>query len=90
MHFFVKSIYHSKENLIAEHLSIFLWFQRGEMTSFAVLAKEDIDLELSPDEVEELENCSSEYVKENQSFANLLKNLFSGGGRERKSKIEGK
>ena len=60
------------------------------MTSFAVLAKEEIDLELSPDEVEELENCSSEHVKENQSFANLLKNLFSGGGRERKSKIQGK
>ena len=60
------------------------------MTSFAVLTKEEIDQELSPDEIEEQENCNSEQINDLASpFSNFLKNLLGGGGRQRKTRIQG-
>ena len=68
----------------------FVPFQRGEMAAFSVLSKEEIDQELSPEEVEEQENCNSQQINEVASpFANLLKNFLGGGGRERKARIQG-
>ena len=60
------------------------------MTSFAVLSKEEFDQELSPDEIEEQENCNSEQINDLASpFSNFLKNLLGGGGRQRKTRIQG-
>ena len=60
------------------------------MAAFSVLSKEEIDQELSPEEVEEQENCNSQQINEVASpFANLLKNFLGGGGRERKARIQG-
>jgi hypothetical protein len=60
------------------------------MTFFSVLTKEDLEIELSPEEVEEQEACNSEEVKDvNSPFANLLSNLMGGGGRSRKARVQG-
>ena len=65
--------------------------QRGEMTTFTQLSKDDLDQEVSPEDVEAQDACVGQEIKENHSlFGNLLNNLLSGGGRTRRSKIAGK
>lgn len=60
------------------------------MASFSVLSKEEMEQELSPEEIEARESCNSEDRKEvNSPFANLLTNLLSGGGRERQARVRG-
>ena len=60
------------------------------MTSFLQLSKEELDQELSPEDVEAQDACVGQEIKENQSlFGNLLNNLLSGGGRSRRTKIAG-
>ena len=58
------------------------------MTSFSVLTKEELEQELSPEEIENEETCLGQEVKENQSFGHLLSNLLSGGGRSRRSRVQ--
>ena len=58
------------------------------MTSFSVLTKEELEQELSPEEIEEQDACLGQEVKEVDSpFSHLLSNLLSGGGRSRRSQI---
>ena len=68
---------------------LFVCLQRGEMTSFSVLTKEELEQEVSPEEVDEQDACVGQEIKElNSPFGNFLKNLFCGGGRERKARVE--
>ena len=72
-------------NLIAVSFCL----QRGEMTSFTVLTKEELEQELSPEEIEEQDACVGQEIKEvNSPFGNFLRNLLCGGGRERKAKVD--
>ena len=68
---------------------LFVCLQRGEMTSFSVLTKEELEQEVSPEEVDEQDACVGQEIKElNSPFGNFLKNLLCGGGRERKARVE--
>ena len=59
------------------------------MTSFSVLTKEELEQEVSPEEVDEQDACVGQEIKElNSPFGNFLKNLLCGGGRERKARVE--
>ena len=59
------------------------------MPSFSVLTKEELEQEVSPEEVDEQDACVGQEIKElNSPFGNFLKNLFCGGGRERKARVE--
>ena len=65
-------------------------FQRGEKTDFDVLNKDDLDQELSPEEVEEQDACNSQEVKDVASpFSNMLNNLLNSGGRSRRARVQG-
>lgn len=58
------------------------------MTSFKVLTKEELEQEVSPEEVEEQDACVGQEVKEvNSPFSHLLSNFLSGGGRERRNRV---
>ena len=60
------------------------------MTAFTVLTREELDQALSPEEVEEQDAVLGQEVKEVSSpFSNLLSNLFSGGGRSRRDRVQG-
>ena len=59
------------------------------MPSFSVLTKEELEQEVSPEEVDEQDACVGQEIKElNSPFGNFLKNLLCGGGRERKARVE--
>ena len=59
------------------------------MTSFTVLTKEELEQEVSPEEVDEQDACVGQEIKElNSPFSNFLKNLLCGGGRDRKARVE--
>ena len=59
------------------------------MTSFSVLTKEELEQEVSPEEVDEQDACVGQEIKElNSPFGNFLKNLLCGGGRQRKARVE--
>lgn len=60
------------------------------MTSFSVLSKEEMEQEISPEEVEEQEACDSKQVGSvNSPFAHMLANMMNGGGRSRRSRVAG-
>ena len=64
------------------------------MTSFTELSREVLELldqEVSQEDIEAEDACVGQEIVENKSiFGNLLNNLLSGGGRNRRSKIAGK
>ena len=43
---------------------LFVCLQRGEMTSFSVLTKEELEQEVSPEEVDEQDACVGQEIKE--------------------------
>ncbi len=65
-------------------------FQRGEKTGFDVVNQDELDQEFSPEEIEDAEACNSQEVKDVASpFANMLASLLSGGGRQRRQRVQG-
>ena len=63
--------------------------QQEEMTTITVLTKETLKQKVSPKEIEEQDTCMEKEIKELSSpFSNFLKNLFSGGGRDRKERVK--
>jgi hypothetical protein len=52
---------------------------------------DDVNQELAPEEVEELEQIEPKEVSnQNSPFANMMSNLMQGGGRQRKQGLKGK